>query len=125
MKLPGFRASASLYASTNDYRAGAFQQAGGVITLAQDSCSCTSPQCTWSCPTSIICPPGDTNCSGTCRNLNFDFYNCGSCGNRCEKNETCVNGKCRCVVPYHCCEAGKEPGTCAANQCIENRYECP
>jgi hypothetical protein len=114
MNLPGFQASASLCASTNVYWAGASQHAGGAITPAQNSCTCTSPQCTWSCPTGPNCPPGFTDCGGACKDLNFDFYNCGSCGHRCPENETCDEGKCVCIGNFHLCDG----------KCISKKYRC-
>jgi hypothetical protein len=50
MLLPGFHASASVYGGTNVYRAAAFRQAAGAVRLAQDTCTCTSPSCAWTCP---------------------------------------------------------------------------
>jgi hypothetical protein len=118
MKLPGFQASASLYGSTNNYRAAAFRQMGGAITLAQDSCTCTSPNCTWSCPTPPTCQAGQTDCGGRCTNLNFDFHNCGACGHVCPENQTCDEGECVCLPPYHYC--GSNPGV----KCVEERIQC-
>jgi hypothetical protein len=54
MNIPGFTADSSLDPShVHFYTVGAGPieyQATGVM-LAADSCSCTSPTCTWSCPT--------------------------------------------------------------------------
>jgi hypothetical protein len=52
MMTPGFSAETSLYRSSLTYYAlGVF--AGSEpqsVRAAQDSCTCTSPDCTWSCP---------------------------------------------------------------------------
>jgi hypothetical protein len=74
MALPGFSGETSLYASSLAYFGGPAAQATGgpaaqathllsTIRLAADSCVCTSPNCTWSCP---VPPP--PNCTTTgCR----------------------------------------------------------
>jgi hypothetical protein len=35
-----------------------------------------------------------------------DPANCGSCGHRCDANESCVNGQCTCVAPKQRCGSG-------------------
>src|SRR5258708_5104326 len=40
------------------------------------------------------CDTGLTNCTGTCEDLNFDFFNCGTCGKQCPVNNACIGGKC-------------------------------
>lgn len=44
------------------------------------------------------CDPGITNCSGYCYDLMTDDFNCGSCGNWCNRveNESCRQGRCQC-----------------------------
>jgi hypothetical protein len=44
-----------------------------------------------SCP-GIVCPTGETDCSGTCVNLATDNNNCGSCGSVCL--QSCIGGVC-------------------------------
>ncbi|HLD80779.1 MAG TPA: NosD domain-containing protein, partial [archaeon] len=39
-------------------------------------------------------PSGQTDCSGTCRNLQTDNSNCGSCGNACTGGTVCHQGQC-------------------------------
>ena len=62
MMTPGFSAETSLYRSSLTYYArGVF--AGSEhqsVRAAQDSCTCTSPNCTWSCPP----PPPPDPCAG-------------------------------------------------------------
>jgi hypothetical protein len=60
--LARFTAGASIYKSTMPldllYRAlatGASAPRHKTVSLAADSCQCTSPHCTWSCPTSDPC----------------------------------------------------------------------
>jgi hypothetical protein len=69
MTLPGFNAETSLYSSSLAYFGGAAAQATHIesfLRLAADSCVCTSPNCTWSCPpldcTTTGCPPGRVCC---------------------------------------------------------------
>jgi hypothetical protein len=126
MTLPGFQASASLYKTTNVYRAGAYQ--GGNATRG------ASPQFRWypgpiPGPLPIAppvwpqpqCPlPWEIKCGGRCTDPLIDFYNCGSCGHFCQPNETCLNGTCMCLYPYHYCEALGGTG----KKCVSNRYEC-
>lgn len=37
---------------------------------------------------------GQTNCNGTCSNLDYDYANCGACGRECHGDEICVYGSC-------------------------------
>ena len=52
MMTPGFSAETSLYRSSLAYYQLAIAAGSGPqpVRLAQDSCTCTSPDCTWSCP---------------------------------------------------------------------------
>src|ERR1035438_4409112 len=43
------------------------------------------------------CPPGQTDCGGTCKNLNTDSDNCGTCGMQCTTPyQKCQGGQCVC-----------------------------
>lgn len=44
--------------------------------------------------TQVSCPPGQTSCSGTCRNLLTDTAHCGSCGTPCLPGQTCKDARC-------------------------------
>jgi len=60
--------------------------------------TCQNGQCT--------CPSGQTDCSGTCKNLDTDPLNCGHCGTVCTGGKTCQNGQCTCpttVTPGGSC----------------------
>jgi hypothetical protein len=99
MTIPGFYASASFYGGTNVYRAATLQRSAGAITPAQGSCTCTSPTCTWQCPTpdctTLGCPRGQFCCDSddppTCR-LNNPRQQCVCAGGV----WTCFHGVCRC-----------------------------
>jgi hypothetical protein len=62
MMTPGFSAETSLYRSSLAYYQLAIAAGAGPhpVRLAQDSCTCTSPNCTWSCPP----PPPPDPCAG-------------------------------------------------------------
>ena len=52
------------------------------------------------------CPPGTTNCSGSCANLNTDSDFCGSCQSSCGVNIPCELGVCVCAGGLtHCFES--------------------
>jgi hypothetical protein len=76
MMLPGMSAEASLYRSNLAYlhaatRAGDSQ---GNLSLAADSCQCTSPKCTWQCPTPTPPDPCHSRCQGLQGCARFQCY---------------------------------------------------
>ncbi|MEZ4394775.1 MAG: hypothetical protein R3A48_27180 [Polyangiales bacterium] len=60
---------------------------------------CISGACT------LICPTGQTNCSGRCVDRNTDNQNCGTCGRACGPGQLCSNGTCQtsCAVGQTVC----------------------
>jgi hypothetical protein len=69
---------------------------------------CTNSYCT--CGTGPECTGGEVCCGASCRDLNNDPSNCGSCGRKCAEGEACNNGTCECA-----------PGvTCGANEACCN-----
>ncbi len=42
----------------------------------------------------VACPPGQTDCSGTCSIVATDPTNCGVCGTTCATGQACVGGSC-------------------------------
>jgi len=69
MTLPGFNAEAGFYSSGLSYSSVAVAQAiytEAALRPAADSCICTSPNCTWSCPAP---PPPDCTTTGCRRGL--------------------------------------------------------
>jgi hypothetical protein len=63
---------------------------------------------TGSCCGSTTCSPSQTCCNQEiCRDLQADYFHCGSCENDCSKTKpasTCVNGSCECRDPFpHMC----------------------
>jgi len=66
--VPAMTAEASLYPSQLVYRARAatgLANQSSYVNLAADSCQCTSPTCTWQCPT----PPAPDPCHSRCQGL--------------------------------------------------------
>lgn len=70
--------------------------------MVQDPKSC---QCS--------CPALQSDCGGTCKNLEDDSKNCGSCGNVCPKNSRCAHGACVCAFPMDLCNG----------QCMDLRFD--
>jgi hypothetical protein len=54
---------------------------------------CTAGNCV------LSCAPGLANCSGTCRDLQSDRANCGTCGRACASGEVCGSGTCTLSCP--------------------------
>jgi len=126
MGLPGYSADASHYkTSLSYYGAGGAQLFGASAVVAQQDCQsqCSTQyqQCVSGC-----CPPGYTNCNGTCVDLNFDGSNCGVCGNRCNTSQYpglfCWGGKCVCLYKNGCCEVD-DAGNCTV--CVKPPMQCP
>lgn len=100
-------------------------------------CGCGEPRPNWCqrpCPVPLECPPGQTDCGGTCVDVQSDPVNCGGCGNYCPTGR-CAQGACACpdgltdcggscvdlqADPNNCgaCFVGCEEGAdCAGGQC--------
>lgn len=63
------------------------------------------------------CGGEETKCRGTCTDLQSDPSNCGSCGNVCGSDQTCVSGVCQtaaCPAGFANCDGN------AANGCETN-----
>lgn len=73
-------------------------------------------------PPELICPAGQANCNGVCKDLQTDENNCGACGNPCGVAQTCCNGVCKnlstdennCGTCGNACGAGQ---TCCSGVC--------
>lgn len=89
-------------------------------------------------PTGCPCPTGQTSCDGgaTCKDLNSDLANCGTCGNACAAGQVCLAGVCRCTpgtCPNGCCDTAglcrtSTNGTCglggaACDVCVASTGE--
>lgn len=42
----------------------------------------------------LACTSGETNCFGTCADLQLDLQHCGLCGQACTESEVCESGSC-------------------------------
>ncbi len=60
---------------------------------------------------SAVCAVGQSNCSGSCVNIQSDNRHCGGCGRLCSGGTSCVDGKCICSGASQLCGA-----TCADTQ---------
>lgn len=59
----------------------------------------------------LECPVGEAPCSGSCVDLFSDHANCGSCGNECALQETCIGGLCTLECP--------PDAEICSNQCVD------
>ncbi len=55
------------------------------------------------CEKHLVCPPGQTDCGGSCVSLLTDRSNCGACGVTCGPLETCAAGTRVCVPDATSC----------------------
>jgi hypothetical protein len=97
-------------------------------------CPCDTNLCTGSQRTDC-CEAGATCLDGVCIRTQSDPSNCGSVGNACPANSTCVNGQCRCDPGYFpcsgplgtgptvCCNEASE--VCLNEVCISGVETCP
>jgi hypothetical protein len=70
----------------------------------------------------LICPPGQTNCGGTCKDLQADPANCGTCGTQCAEGfEICLVGDC-CRPPAMLCAVHSQ---CCSNACLPANMGIP
>jgi hypothetical protein len=78
--------------------------------------SCVNSSC------SAACPSGQSNCSGTCRNLQTDRLSCGSCGAACGTNQNCANcGVCACTTAVcRSALAGSGSNGMSGARCLQN-----
>jgi len=75
------------------------------------------------------CEIGLTNCSGSCRDLQIDYWNCGSCGNICSGTVNCIQGICQCKPGYtrcniYCANLQKDKSNCGEchRECDSDEY---
>jgi hypothetical protein len=89
---------------------------------------------------SVFCPPGLTECAGTCIDLSSDPQNCGGCATACEVSEMCVSGVCvgssvcgdgACNIGEDCSNCPSDCGLCVScgdgvcDSPIEDPFNCP
>ena len=82
-----------------------------ITDLAADRANCG--QCGNACRAADVCsggrcvlgcPPGSSDCGGTCINLSGNPLNCGTCGNACSANQACGGGQCLCTAGFASCD---------------------
>jgi hypothetical protein len=109
----------------------------GEVQRSQVCCAAGRPCCGTArspvcCPSgrqcvdgSCRCPTGETECSGSCVNLDTDENNCRTCGNACPEGATCVDGSCVCPEGTFECDVvpGELPPRCV--ECGCGGVECP
>lgn len=73
-----------------------FCDSTSVCVICKSNGECTGGKiCTGTLPnTQCTCPSGQTDCSGTCKDLQTDESNCGMCGNVCASGYGCLAGTC-------------------------------
>jgi len=92
--------------------AGTYEGTGQISTCTNGICSSSQPansesnfsaQCSLDTQDCFVCNNGYTQCSSTCKNLNTDKLNCGSCGTDCTiqygNAAACVLGSCTAICP--------------------------
>jgi hypothetical protein len=91
------------------YTANNAQHCGVCGNVCAAGTVCSSSVC------SVSCQSGQTNCSGTCVNLQSDRSHCGSCTAVCPAGEVCSGGACvvSCQSPLVNC----------SDQCVDTRYD--
>jgi hypothetical protein len=85
---------------------------------------CTDGECVnGMCQSEVVCEPPTTLCGGQCvdpATFQTDPKNCGSCGNACLAEQTCVEGFCRSPVGGRCGSASEcqpDPGQTQGCDC--------
>jgi hypothetical protein len=74
--------------------------------------------------TSTLCPCGEVQCSGTCKNLQTDAANCGACGTKCGAGEICTNGSCGCTSNQSSCNGSCKNLSTDRNNCGACGHVC-
>ncbi len=100
----------------------------GYVHACTSNLQCLNGKCS--------CASGNSNCNGTCYNLQTTKTHCGSCNKTCPANSSCKTGKCTCSSGYtmcsntcvntktnsnHCGKCGNKCGsskTCKNGSCI-------
>ena len=78
--------------------------------------------------TTIICPMGETDCSGVCTNTTIDPANCGGCGRKCLQGESCVEtslgSHCNCLSPNTLCGTHCNVMPCTCSDLLTDSSNC-
>ena len=100
-------------------RPGLTDVSGTCLDLQTDPQNCGAPgqRCDGVCSGGRCardCPAPRRECNGGCVDLQTDPLNCGDCGNTCDRDELCINGRCRGYQGAPTCAAcrGEFPRCC-------------
>src|SRR5215208_4315226 len=74
------------------------------------------------------CPEGESRCNDRCVNLQRSERHCGSCSNRCEEGQECIDGVCGgevCQGEFLTPVGGGDPICTCGGSCAQSCDECP
>jgi hypothetical protein len=72
----------------------------------------------------VVCPAGQTDCGGVCKDLQADPVNCHSCGLRCATGGVCNAGSCECPPGTVLCGAACVDTATSAAHCGSCTHAC-
>ena len=78
----------------------------GPTSTAACTLTCSGGQVLDPLTCTCACPAGQTDCSGTCADLQTDAANCGACGTACGAGQPCAGGVCHCQYGTGTCLQG-------------------
>lgn len=72
----------------------------------------------------VVCPAGQTDCGGVCRDLQSDPVSCGVCGLMCATGGLCTGGVCGCPAPTQLCGAACVDTATSSGNCGSCGHAC-
>lgn len=85
--------------------------------MARCFCGAVGTICTGTTWCTEVTEPEGESCG--CADLDRDSNNCGACGNRCDANEHCANGRCHCGDDGPDCDGGDRSTCCPGFGCVD------